>query len=286
LAVVALIFTSCNQKELDAATKSRDSLALIVKDRDSSLNDFIQTFNDVEKNLDAVASKQHIVSQAAENGELKGSQKERINSEIEAINKLMDENREQIAQLTGRLKSAGRKNALLEKSIATLNAQLDQKYLELADLNKKLDALNVQVAQLTIDVDTLHKQVDTLTSQNNTKAQIIAEETAALHTAYYIVDKRKALQDAKLIDRKGGMLGIGKSSSLSSNFDNSKFTKIDYTVTTTIEVNAPMKIITSHPTDSYKLDLDPANKNIVKSITIYNAEKFWSASKYLVVIKN
>jgi hypothetical protein len=82
------------------------------------------------------------------------------------------------------------------------------------------------------------------------------------------------------------LLGIGKTEQLSANFDNSKFTKIDYTQTTTIAVNSAMKIVTTHPTDSYTLEKDATDKNKVTNIVITNPEKFWSASKYLVVIKN
>ena len=42
------------------------------------------------------------------------------------------------------------------------------------------------------------------------------------------------------------------------------------------------KLVTSHPADSYTLNKE---KDKVVSIQITNAEKFWSASKYLVVVK-
>ena len=126
-----------------------------------------------------------------------------------------------------------------------------------------------------------------LTEENNAKSQTIAEKTAALHSAFYIVGKSKDLQDAKIIDRKGGLLGIGKTSKLNDNFDNSKFTQIDYTQMSSIPVNGgDVKIITSHPNDSYTLDNDLKAKYLVKNILITNPEKFWSVSKYLVVVKD
>jgi hypothetical protein len=132
----------------------------------------------------------------------------------------------------------------------------------------------------------LSTSVDTLTVQNGAQAQKIAEETTALHTAYYVVGKSNDLKNAKIIDRKGGLLGIGRTSKLNGNYDNSKFTRIDYTQTGTIAVNSEMKIITSHPSDSYTLDKDAKDKDLVKNIVITNPERFWSASKYLVVVKD
>ncbi|HEU5165665.1 MAG TPA: hypothetical protein VFU29_09020, partial [Chitinophagaceae bacterium] len=245
----------------------------VVNERDASINQFIASFNEVESNLDSVAVRQHIISTSTEQkGELKQNQKEHINVQIAAINNLMEQNRKKLADLNRKLKGSANKNKELEKMIATINGQLEQKDVELTALNEKLNDLNAQVAQL-------QTSVTTLTEESNAKSQ-------ALHTAYYVVGKSGELQDAKIIDRKGGLLGIGKTSKLTADFDNSKFTRIDYTQTGTIAVNSEMKMITSHPSDSYTLDKDAKDKNRVKNIVITNPEKFWSTSKYLVVVKD
>lgn len=278
---VVLTFTACNQSEVDNANRQKDSLTAVVNQRDSSLNEVLASFNDVERNLDSVAVKQHIILlNADKQGELKLTSKQRINSEIAAINELMDQSRKKISELNRKLKNSGNKNAQLVKTINTLNEQLAQKDQELVALNAKLAAANVQVAQL-------QTSVNVLTEENTEKTKNIAEATTALHTAYYIVGKSKDLEDAKLIDRKGGLLGIGKTSSLSSNIDNSKFTRIDYTQMNTIAINGKnMKLVTSHASDSYNLEKDVKDEDIVKNLVITNPEKFWSASKYLVVIKD
>jgi hypothetical protein len=95
------------------------------------------------------------------------------------------------------------------------------------------------------------------------------------------VGRSKDLEKAKLIDKHGGLLGMGKTAKLSDNLDNSMFTKIDYTQTTVIPVNSKnMKLVTSHPEDSYTVD---KTDKTVNSITITNPDRFWSASKYLVI---
>jgi hypothetical protein len=280
IAAVAVALSSCNRKELADSNHSKDSLEAVVNEREATLNEFIASFNEVEANLDSVAAKQHvIVENSAKSGELKPNQKARINSEIAAINTLMEQNRKKIVALNSKLKSSANKNVQLEKTIETLNAQLVQKYAELKDLNARLDESNAQCAQL-------ETSVNILTADNSAKAQTISEETATLHTAYYVVGKAKDLQEAKLIDRKGGLLGIGRTEKLTGDFDNSKFTRIDYTQTSSIAVNSDMKIITSHPSDSYTLDTDTKDKDLVKTIVITNPEKFWSTSKYLVVVKD
>jgi len=283
IAIALFILSACgNQAELDKAKHQNDSLMSIINQRDSSVSNLLTAFNDVERNLDSVSAKQQIIAANADKtgGELKQNQKDRISAEIAAINNLMDENRKKIADLNHKLKGSNKKNAALEKAIAELNSRLTQKESELAALNEKLNTLNAQVTQL-------ETSVGILTADNAAKAEEIETKTTALHTAYYTIGKASELQDAKIIDRKGGLLGIGRTSQLSSNFDNSKFERIDYTKMGTIPVNSKnVKIVTSHPSDSYSLERDDKNKDLVKSIIITNPEKFWSASKYLVVVKD
>ena len=77
---------------------------------------------------------------------------------------------------------------------------------------------------------------------------------------------------------------MGKTSQIDPNIDNSKFIQIDYTKISELSLNTEkVKIITTHPADSYILGKDQDNKAILK---IKNPEKFWSASKYLVIVND
>ncbi len=280
ISVAAILASSCNQAELDKSKRQTDSLFTVINEREASLTDFVISFNEVERNLDSVAERQNIIIlNSDENGELKATQKSRINAEIDAINKLMEKNSKTITELLSKQKKSLNKNKELEKMIFTLNNQLMLKQIELTELNIRLKNLDAEVAELKLCVDTL-------IMENNAKSLVIAKDTRSMHTAYYVTGKSKELQDAKIIDRKGGLLGMGKTSKLSPDVDNTKFIRIDYTLTTSISINSAIKIITSHPTDSYELDLDSKVKNLVKNIVITNPEKFWSASKYLVVVKD
>ena len=274
-----LVIAGCDnrQAEIDSAKRTSDSLSAIISERDNSINEFLADFSAIESNLDSVARKHESIKVSVEKqGELKTTSKERINQNIAAINELMDQNRQKIAELNRKLKASGGKIKEFEKMIQTLNDQLAQKDRELADLNEKLANLNTQVAQLQTTVDTLNNYT---ASQSRT----IQEQTTALHTAYYVVGKSKELQEKKVINRTGGFIGIGKSPSLAPNVDNSNFNKIDYVMTSKIAIDSKSaKIVTSHPADSYKLNTE--NKKVV-SLEITNPEKFWSASKYLVVVK-
>jgi chromosome segregation ATPase len=278
IAAAISLMTACknqNPQEDEAVVRQRDSLLAVIDERESSVNDFIASFNEVERNLDSVSARQHIISMSTDK-DLKGNQKEHMNSQIKAINELMEANKKKLKQLSSKLNKADKRNSQLEKTIAMLNDQLNQKYTELNDLNERLNSLNLQVAQL-------QTSVEDLTVQNTSQAEEISAKTSELHTAYYIVGESKELQEANLIDKKGGLLGIGKTAKLSDNLDNSKFTRIDYTQTTLIPVNSKdFKMVTSHPADSYTID---KTGKTVDDIRITDPERFWSASKYLVITK-
>ena len=74
---------------------------------------------------------------------------------------------------------------------------------------------------------------------------------------------------------------MGKSTKLKDDFNKEYFTKIDASQTSSINIGAKKaKVVTSHPSSSYKLIGDKK----VERIDILNAEDFWSNSKYLVII--
>ena len=255
--------------------EQRDSLMSVIVERESSVNDFINSFNEIEHDLDVVTSKQHIIRKNSDK-EMKANQKERINDEIKIINELMESNSKRIKELNNKLSRTAGKNSKLEKTIQLLNNQLAQKYTELAELNAHLNVLNAQVS-------ILQTYVDTLSTVNMAQMQTINSKTKELHTAYYIVGTSKELEKANLIDKKGGLLGMGRTAQLSENLDRNMFVQIDYTETTSIPINSKsIKIVTTHPADSYSSD---KTDKMVNGITITNPEKFWSASKYLVVTK-
>jgi chromosome segregation ATPase len=281
-----ILITSCNSKKSEGENSKetvyndRDSLINLNKEREESLNELIASFNEIERNLDSVAVKQQIIYANTENKsrDLKRDQKNRIISEIQAINTLMNQNTELVASLKRKLSRSNKKNKQLDETVQTLTSQLEQKTIELNALNERLTQLDAEVAQLKTSVDTL-------TAQNLSKENTIKGHVTDLHTAYYVIGKTKELQAANLIDKKGGLLGIiGRTPELSENFDQNKFTKIDYTQTGSIPVNSSKaKIITVHPAGTYTIEKD---KDMVKNIVITDPEKFWSASKYLVIVKS
>lgn len=280
-----IIFTACNTERDKEIAKNKelnyrlDSLSTAIDKRDSTVNDLLSSFNEIEQNLDSVAAKQNVIALNIDKQkeDLKGSAKNRINYQISAINALMDQNHKKISELNRQLKNSTIKIGQFQKMVASLNEELAQKNTELQSLNEKLVAANAQVTQL-------QTSVDTLSNLNNSKSQIIADQTNSIHTAYYVIGKSKDLEKINVIDKTGGLLGIGKTSKLKSDFNPNNFTRIDYTKVVTIPINSKKaKVITAHPTDSYSLDKEGDQ---ITSLHVTQPEKFWGASKFLVVVNN
>jgi myosin heavy subunit len=279
IAAAALLLSACGggKEEAVKVSAERDSLMSVINQRDSSINEFLAVNSEIETNLDSIVARERTINTSMQkNVETNASAKERINADIQAINDLMKANRKKINELNRKLKNSNAKNAAYEKMIEMLNERLAAK-------DKELEELNRQLAEMHAKVEHLETSVNTLTAENTEKEQTIQQQTTELHTAYYVVGKSKELRDKKIIDKTGGLLGIGKTSVLEPNASNTSFTQIDYTKVTDINVNNKhAKFVTSHPTDSYMLNKDSVTKIITIKIT--DPARFWSASKYLVVV--
>lgn len=277
--IVILTATSCNQKEkrqIDLLTKENEALRHDSQSKDSTINQFFLLLNEIEQNLAEVKQKQQVISKnTIQNGELKDDVREQIDQDIQTINELMDKNRKTISYLNKKLKESNLKIAEFERMLAQTVQQIEERDSEIVDLKEKLTALN-------FSVETLNAKVDTLTENNIELTHKVTVQTEVINTAWYAFGSKKELLENGIIDKTGGFLGIGKTTKMKADFDNSYFKKIDISQVKTLDLFVKKaKIITTHPSDSYQLIT--GQNGAVEKIEITNPEKFWSASKYLVI---
>lgn len=281
LALPALLFAACQSDqpnpELEKLKAEKEAIAREAATKDSTINSFMESLNEIEDNLREVKQRQGNISSSAAKGsaELQGNAKDRINEDINFINELMEENKSKIASLQSKLKKSNLKIAEFEKMIERMTQQLAEKDQEISTLKEQLAAMNIQITEL-------NTAVDNLKSESASKTQTIEQQTQQMNTAYYCVGTYKELRDNRVVNKEGGFLGLGKKKILKSDFNQDYFTQIDVTKVTSIPINAKdAKVITTHPTSSYKLEMDGKKK--AKSLTITNPTQFWKSSKYLVI---
>lgn len=277
-----LTLAACNQQanknEPNSLQNEKDSLQTLLNERDSTLSAYMQSFLDIEQTLDSINTRQNNIYFRTEGEpEVSFTIVDEINKEIKAINQLVEKNSKKITLLNNEIKKSGGNNKKMEEMITQLNQQIKSKQDELAFLNSKLNSMNIRSFQLQTTISLLN-------AQNEAQTAIIEKNKEALHRAYYIVGTSKDLQKEKIIDKKGGLLGMGRTQELSNDFDGKKFIKVDYSQLNNIPVNCKkVQIITTHPSDSYRMVRE---NGLVKDIIITDADEFWKASKYLVIVKN
>jgi len=280
---VIILASGCNQKneEIAKLKATNDSLMAIGVTKDSTVIQFVDAFNSIQSNLDSIKMKENIINKTVGNGtEIKTKSKDQINSDINMIYKMQQENRVMVASLRSKLKKSGVHAAGLELMIENLNKQIEEKDVQIAQLKDDLTKVNIQVTDLNTKVTDLNANVDNLNTANQQKQAVIDAKTAELNTAYYVVGTSSDLQEKKIIAKTGGFIGLGKSKGLAPNMDKSYFNKIDITQLHGISImKSKATVLTSHPKSSYHL----TGKNLSDSLVITNQAQFWSLSKVLVV---
>lgn len=280
IAIAVVVFAaSCgNKQEVEKLKAENQKLSELVSVKDTTLNNIFMSLSEVEENLEAVKQKQNIISVTSKQGELSRDVKDRIKDDIAQINDLLEQNRKTIANLQGtskRLKAANIKIEGLEKMIEQLTKQNGEKDAEIAALKEQLTKLNFQLAEL-------NTRVDTLSANKRTLEENVTARTNELNTAYFVIGSQKELEQKGIINRSGGFIGIGKTATVNANVNLDNFTKIDIRSFEGVEIgHKNVKILSTHPSDSYNLKVD--SKNFCSGIEITNSKKFWQSSKYLVI---
>lgn len=279
-----LIMVSCHNYKQDAERLivQRDSLASEAALKDSSIIGYLSDFNEITERLDSIKALEKMVTvTSAERREMSYSQKQKIVEDINLLNELLQKNKEQVAALQKKLNNSnykiGKLNAMvaeLEKMVSNLENQIKEKDTEIA-------RLNTDVQNLTRDIHQLNEKITVIEDESQKKTATIEQQTLEMNKAYYIIGSLKELKEKGVVDRSGGLLGIGKTSTVSKDFDKTLFTEVDKRELEMIPLNVKkIKIISVHPAGSFHVEGDKT----AESFVIDNKADFWSVSKYLVIV--
>jgi len=279
LALIPFVFAACENKEQTAQIKQlQQEQSMLINDaktKDSLINDFMQTLNEIEANLAEIKTTEKLISKETASGtELSSSARQRVNEDIRLINGLMSENKQKIASLNHQLKKSNLKIAEFEKMVEATNQQLALRVHEIDSLKSELSTRNFTIAVLNDTISQMSNRTRNLSSQ-------ITQKTNELNTAYYIVGNHKALIEQKIINKSGGVLGIGKTENVAGDVDLNNFTKVDIRNLKSIPLNVKKATIMSvHPAGSYELVGD---KKKVTELKIKDPVLFWEKSRMLVI---
>ena len=279
-----VILGACHNYKKDAQklTMEKDSLEQVAVFRDSTIASFLDDFSEIQANLDSIKQIEKIVSvQSGSNRELSASQKQLIIEDIATLHELIRKNKELTASLQQKLKNSNIKNAQLEKTIAgfelmvsNLEAQVREKDVVIADLTNDVKKLNVNITELNQKIEAVEKE-------SQQKTMTIQSQTNELNTAFYAFGTTKELKDNGIIEKSGGVIGIGKTPVIKKDFNRDYFTEIDIRDFDYLRLMAKKaKLITVHPEGSYHF----TGEKTADTLFIDNPTEFWKVSKYLVVL--
>lgn len=269
LVVALLMLTACgkNSKQEEERQKELTELQTLrtqVAEQDSLINLVIQNFAQIQQ-LEGMIS-------LDSNSEVPQSQRAKIEDNMRLINEKLEQNRQTIEQLNKKLSQSGAANSSLQRTIKTLQDQLNTKNAEILDLTEELKRKNYAIGVLDSMVTGLSNNVEDLSKTSAAQQAELERQDAALNTVRYCIGTSRDLKDMNIL-RNGEVVTEG--------YQSDYFTQIDLRRVTSIPVYAKKaELKTKHPKSSYRL-VKGEDKMLTLEIT--NPQEFWSLSKILVV---
>jgi septal ring factor EnvC (AmiA/AmiB activator) len=160
--------------------------------------------------------------------------------------------KKQITDLEGKLSSS-------KGQLAGIQSIVDKLKKSVADKEKIVSELEGRVGTLTTTLETERQtalaEINQREAQIKDKETIIANQNIESNRLYYVVGTRKQLLDNGIISRKGGILGIGKVSTV-KDVDLAKFSEFNLLDTKQITFPATKKgysVLSNHVAASYEV---------------------------------
>ena len=272
----AVILFGCNKgtnTEVEDLMSENERLRNDAMAKDSTLNSLFASYNEIEENLALIREREQMIRKA-DAGDLSVDAKKRITEDLTLIAELMEKNKQTIASLRKRVKDSDVKLSELEKTIDLLTKTIEEKDAEIVALSNKLAEKDEELKNLAGHIEAISSDL-ALTSEK------LSLKDSELHKAYYVIGTERELRDNGIITREGGFVGIGKTRSLSKDFNDKYFNEIDIRTVSSIPINArSATLITVHPSNSYNLIGDKT----VDRLEIVDYNSFWRSSRHLVIV--
>ena len=275
---LALSFTACNQKELDARQVKIDSLQGIVDSKDAEIDGLFEMLNEIEDNLSMISAKYTTVQEMRRNTtEGNVNQKEQITNQLASIESMMADSKKKIARLNSQVNALNKKNSDLQVFITKLEERAQAQ-------EEQINSLLSELENSKVVIKNLNENVQTLTASNREKEDYIARQTAAANRAWFIVGTYSELKEAGVVTKTGGFIGIGRKQGTVADMNTELFNEIDRTRVTTIAIGKKKAVVISqHPDNSYELVEDEEVPGEIAYLRILNPAQFWKYTDYLVV---
>lgn len=277
ISLLSFGFYACKSDTTKTSTQDLERLATLENEvnqlrldnqlKDSMLNESIQYFNDIQRNLASIGLKQAEIQNATANPEIDPNSKQKVLEQIEYINFLRTENSKKIQLLQIQLKESSLKTNQLQEMLTRLTEQLKEK-------DAQIESLQAELTQRDIEYSNLFDKYQQQVYQNE-------ELLDQLNTVYYVYGTLKELKENQVVTENKGFIGMGKKAVLKNGFNENYFTETTIGKSKSLSIQGKtIKFITDHPEDSYQIIVT----NGQEKLKITNPSLFWKVSKYLVIV--
>ncbi|MBR6250293.1 MAG: hypothetical protein IKR17_03730 [Bacteroidales bacterium] len=274
IAVVASALVGCNnhQAEVTDLQQKVDTLQKIIDQKDKNFALIAGTMSELQQNLNVIKEKEGLIST-----NLNESNKSQLQDDVDAIYKVLLDNKQKVKSLEAQLRKATSNNKELQQLISVLQEQIDQQNKEIEKLTTMLKDKDLDINALTGAVISLTSSVDSLATEKAKVDKSLAIATNEINTVFYIVGTKSYLRDKGVVEKDG----LFKKKILAGDVDNRIFNAVNKNEVTKIDLGGRRaKVLSQHNESSYEI-VD--NDDRTQSLVIKNAEAFWQTSKYLVV---
>ena len=283
--ITVLLFTtvSCveNSDKYKAILAQRDSLQMQAQTIEAGYKETIGILNDVEAgfaSMREIEGNMMLDIKSVEGNN--NNKKQQIAIQLNQLKEILAQNKKRIEQLQRQSTQKGKESTTLALTIKRMQTELDEKTAYITSLQDELAKKNIKIEELVTTVDSLNTDITVLNQVSEKQQHTIKNQDINMNTVWYSVASYEVLKNAKVISTNGL---FRPRTVLDKDFDRSVFIQTDLRNMSSVTTGSKrIKILSSHPQDSYNLVKD---ENKIITIEIINPGKFWSVSRFLVVQK-
>jgi hypothetical protein len=212
-------------------------------------------------------------------------QRAAVVTRLRSIVARLDSSERRVASLRARAAEFAKRDSTIvkqvvayEKTIADLRRTVEE---QKAEYEATIATKNAQIVTLTSRVDTVVREKAALTDT-------VGMLTSERNTAYYIIGTKDELIRSGILVEEGRkrffILG-GRPLAAARELDPSKFTKIDRLKDRVINFPAGNYQIISRQNGAYAAPFATSDGKMVGGLRIEQPERFWEASRFLIIVK-
>jgi len=256
------------QSELNSKDKELNSLEFDKLNNDSIVNQYALYIQRIKNNINEINNQESIINNAKSKKEFYKADTTNIINAIKIMSEKLIENESMISELNNAVKLEKNKNSQFATRVTELSTEVAKSNREIYFLREELYSLNSSFEAIFNKYNEQNKKISFL----NNKLNEIA----------YVIGTKSELLDNGVLTKSGGLIGLGKSRKLNSDFNTNYFTfSTKQDLKSIVLGYKSVKLMTPHPSESYKISKN--TNELIDSLLIFNVENFWKNSKFLVL---